>query len=373
VSVLATGDATHPRWLEGIRHSLVEEEPGFFALRSELQSGLTPVRFVLSAEISCIYRRGGRGRRVHLLFYFPDIASLSRFIDRLSDRGCTLGSDGRPIVGIDSRDLFALFLDTAPEGFMVPAHVWTPWFSLFGSKSGFDSVEECFGDLTPEIFALETGLSSDPAMNRLLSSLDRYTLISNSDSHSPEGIGREANVLDTGFDFISLREAIRCGKRDRFPATIEFYPEEGKYHADGHRPCALRLDPLETRRLGGRCPVCGGKVTVGVTSRVRELADREYPHFPPDAPGVIHLVPLAEILAELRGVKPASRRVSAEYDDLLGRFGSELSILMDLDPAVLEGYDPRLAEGIRRLRRGEVTRRAGYDGVYGTISLFEGS
>ncbi|GAB4303624.1 MAG: hypothetical protein Fur0034_19740 [Desulfuromonadia bacterium] len=369
VSVLATGDGVHPRWFDTLRESLVEVESGFFALKKD-DAG-PPVRFVLSTEISSIYSRGGRGRRVHNLFYFPDMESLHRFSGRLLHRGLNLASDGRPIVGLDCRDLFEIFLDTVPGGFMVPAHVWTPWFSLLGSRSGFDGVEDCFGDLTPQIFALETGLSSDPAMNRLVSSLDRYTLISNSDSHSPEMIGREANILATGFDFHSLREAIRGGTRDRFYATVEFFPEEGKYHADGHRPCGVRLDPEETKALGGRCPVCGGKVTVGVLSRVKELADRNIPHFPDHSPLVFSLIPLVEILAEIRGEKPASRGVIRAYGELVTRFESELAILLDRDPADLSSYDERLGEAVRRLRAGAVTRIPGYDGQYGTIRLFD--
>jgi uncharacterized protein (TIGR00375 family) len=266
-----------------------------------VKGGAGTVRFLLSAEVSSIYKRHGRVRKVHNLLYVPDFASAERINARLAAIG-NIASDGRPILGLDSRDLLEILLEEAPEGFLVPAHIWTPWFSLFGSRSGFDTLEECFGDLTPHLFALETGLSSDPEMNRLVSGLDNLALISNSDCHSPSKLGREANLFSTGFDFFSMRDAIRGNNGETFRGTIEFFPEEGKYHADGHRNCGVCLEPGETKRVEGLCPLCGRPLTIGVLNRVTELADRVEPAHLKGAPGFYSLIPLAEILGEILGV-----------------------------------------------------------------------
>ncbi|HHO46943.1 MAG TPA: DNA helicase II [Desulfobacteraceae bacterium] len=386
IDVVGTGDFTHPGWQRQISGNLEEAEPGFFRLKdpeSEAAARVLPpgleadpggVRFVLSAEISSIYKKDGRVRKVHTVLFVPDMDSVRRISATLSGIG-NLESDGRPILGLDCRDLLEILLENAPEGFLVPAHVWTPWFSLFGSRSGFDAIEECFGDLTGHIFALETGLSSDPDMNRLISALDRFSLISNSDCHSPAKLGREANIFTTGFDFYSLRDGLRepvdAGGRQRFAATVEFYPEEGKYHLDGHRKCGISLEPAETRRMKGICPVCGNPLTVGVLSRVMELADRERPRYTPGAPAVFSLVPLPELLGELLGTGPASKRVSDAYVRLIRRFGSELDILLETDTAALAAEaSPLLAEAVARVRTGRVIRSAGYDGAYGTIRVF---
>jgi len=378
IDVVGTGDFTHPGWFRLLREALVPAEPGFFRLREEtvpsplpgLPPFATPVRFVLSAEISCIYKRHGAVRKVHNLVYVPDLASAERLAARLAGIG-NVESDGRPILGLDSRDLLEIVLEEAPEGFLVPAHIWTPWFSLFGSRSGFDTVEECFGDLAPHVFALETGLSSDPDMNRMISALDRFTLISNSDCHSPSRLGREANLFATGFDFFSLREALKGNRRDTFRGTVEFFPEEGKYHLDGHRACAVCLKPEETHRLGGRCPACGRPLTVGVLHRVMELADRERPLYPPEAPEFFSLVPLPEVLGEIIDVGPGSKRAMGQYAWLMARFGSEFGLLLHAAPEEIEEVWPLLAEAVRRIRAGRVIRRGGYDGEYGTIRVFE--
>jgi uncharacterized protein (TIGR00375 family) len=378
IQVVATGDITHPLWRRAVREELAPAEPGFFRLRDEgVPSPLAAavsvegsVRFLLSAEISCIYRRHGAVRRVHNLVYLPDLESADRLVRRLEQVG-NLAADGRPILGLDSRDLLEMVLELAPGGFLVPAHIWTPWFSLFGSRSGFDAIEECFGDLSGHIFALETGLSSDPPMNRLVSALDRFALISNSDCHSPANLGREANRFATGFDFHSLREALAANRGDRFLGTIEFFPEEGKYHLDGHRACGVRLEPEETRRHGGICPVCGQPVTVGVLHRLLELADRQEPPVVAGAPGVVSLVPLAEILAELLGVGAGSKGVRAQYARLVSRFGSELSLLLAAEEGELAAESPFLAEAVARVRSGRVMRLSGFDGEYGAIRLFE--
>ncbi len=378
IQVVASGDFTHPGWLARLKEDLIPAEPGLFRLRDEnvppplpgIPVSSKPVRFMLSAEISCIYRRHGAVRRVHNLVYVPDFPSARRISARLADIG-NIGSDGRPILGLDSRDLLEIVLEEAPDGFLAPAHIWTPWFSLFGSKSGFNSVEECFGDLTPHVFALETGLSSDPDMNRMISALDRFALISNSDCHSPSRLGREANLFSTGFDYFSLREAIRGNSRDTFRGTIEFFPEEGKYHLDGHRACKVCMEPEETRRSGGRCPVCARPLTVGVLHRVMELADREKPVFGPDAPRSFSLVPLPEIIGEILGAGPAAKKVLRRYASLIGRFGSEFDLLLHASPEEIAAESALLAEAVTRIRDGRVIRHGGYDGEYGAVRVFE--
>jgi DNA helicase II / ATP-dependent DNA helicase PcrA len=380
IQVVATGDFTHPGWFQRLKDELTPAEAGLFRLRDEraLPSPLpgaapaasTPVRFMLSAEISCIYKRHGTVRKVHNLLYVPDFSSAERINRRLAGIG-NIVSDGRPILGLDSRDLLEILLELAPEGFLVPAHIWTPWFSLFGSRSGFDHIEECFGDLTGHVFALETGLSSDPDMNRTISALDRFALISNSDCHSPSKLGREVNLFSTGLDFFSLRDAIRGNQRETFPGTVEFFPEEGKYHLDGHRSCGIRLTPSETRALPGmRCPVCGKPLTVGVQHRVEELADRDAPLYPSHAPQVFSLIPLPELLAELLGVGPTSKQVMEQYARAIALFGSEFALLLRTPVEEIGRAAPLLAEAIRRMRQGRVIRQPGFDGQFGVIRLF---
>jgi len=378
INLVGSGDFTHPAWFALLKEELEPAEPGFFRLKREgevasplpgASPGDAPVRFLLSAEVSCIYKRHGRVRKVHNLLYVPDVASAQRINKRLGAIG-NIVSDGRPILGLDSRDLLEIVLEEAPEGFLVPAHIWTPWFSLFGSRSGFDSVEECYGDLSGHIFAMETGLSSDPAMNRLVSGLDNYAMISNSDCHSPSRLGREANLLATGFDFYSLRDAFRENRADTFQGTVEFFPEEGKYHFDGHLDCGVCLDPAETLRLGEACPVCGRPVTVGVHHRVLALADRTEPVYPDGAPKFFSLIPLTELLGELLGAGPATAGVMACYAESLRIFGSELELLLTTPLAEIHRHAPLLAEAIGRVREGRVHRQPGYDGRYGVIRAF---
>jgi uncharacterized protein (TIGR00375 family) len=325
------------------------------------------VRFILTGEVSTIYKTGGRTRKLHHVVFVPDFASAHRFAERLGQLG-NLSSDGRPILGVDSKKILELVLELENDAFLVPAHIWTPWFSLLGHKSGFDSVEACFGDLSPEIFAVETGLSSDPPMNWRLSLLDRYTLISNSDAHSPRKLARECNIFRTDRTFAALRHAVRTG--ERFGGTCEFFPEEGKYHYDGHRACNCRLSPEETRACAGKCPVCGRAVTVGVMHRVEELADR-----PPGAPcpsghGFERLIPLDEIIAEALGVGVNTKKVNRVYIALLDRIGPELFVLREAPyEHIREASTLAIAEAVRRMRRGEVKIAAGYDGEFGTIRL----
>ena len=356
-------------------------EPGLFRLRPDLEKAveaelppacagsLAPVRFMLSVEISTIYKKGDKTRKIHHLVYAPEFDAVDRLVASLTRIG-NLHSDGRPILGLDSRHLLEMTLESGPGSYLVPAHVWTPWFAALGSKSGFDAVDDCYGDLAPHIFAVETGLSSDPPMNWRVSSLDRFRLVSNSDAHSPEKLGREVCVFDTAMDYFALRRALETGKG--YGGTLEFFPEEGKYHLDGHRNCNVRLEPDETRRHQGRCPSCGKPLTVGVMHRVEDLADRAPGAQPPDTAGDTQgLIPLPEILGEINRVGPKSKRVAMDYETLLARLGPELQLLNSVPLEDINPVAPALvAEAVARLRRREVIREAGYDGVYGTIRLF---
>ena len=381
IAVVGTGDFTHPAWRAELKDQLVPAEPGLFRLCPDLErmveDGLPPacrgshtaVRFMLSVEISTIYKKGEKTRKIHHLVYCPDFESADRLVAALSRIG-NLNSDGRPILGLDSRHLLEMTLESGPGSYLVPAHVWTPWFAALGSKSGFDAVDDCYGDLAPHIFAVETGLSSDPPMNWRVSSLDRFRLMSNSDAHSPEKLGREVCVFHTEMDYFALRRALETGHG--YGGTLEFFPEEGKYHLDGHRNCNVRLEPDETRRHNGRCPACGKPLTVGVMHRVEDLADRGSDATPPGTAGDTQgLIPLPEILGEIHRVGPKSKRVAQDYEGLLARLGPELPLLSSLPLEEIGPVAPSLvAEAVARLRRREVIREAGYDGVYGTIRLF---
>jgi ATP-dependent DNA helicase UvrD/PcrA len=378
LTVLGTGDFTHPAWSAELKETLVPAEPGLFRIRPDLEQRLhrdTPascagtVRFMLSVEISTIYKRDERTRKVHHLLYAPDFESANRITAALAKIG-NLASDGRPILGLDSRDLLEITLAGGPGCYLIPAHVWTPWFAVLGSKSGFDAVRDCYADLAEHIFAVETGLSSDPAMNWTCSSLDGYRLVSNSDAHSPPMLGREATVFDTELDYFSMMTALQTGHG--LAGTVEFFPEEGKYHLDGHRKCDVRLEPEQTRGVDTICPKCGKPLTVGVLHRVAELADRPAGYRPPDAAGFTNLVQLPEIMGELLSTGPKSKKVAGAVGRLVAALGPELSILRDvpLDDLHRAGGS-LLSEAIARLRRAEVIRDAGYDGEYGTIRLFQ--
>ncbi|HZB51024.1 MAG TPA: UvrD-helicase domain-containing protein, partial [Mycobacteriales bacterium] len=378
IALIGTGDLCHPVWSAEIRDKLVPAEPGLFRLRPDLERSVlatlppavrTPVRFQLSVEISTIYKRDDRTRKVHHLLYAPDLGVAAELTRRLARIG-NIASDGRPILGLDSRDLLETLLSAGEGGYLVPAHVWTPWFAALGSKSGFDSIADCYADLGDHIFAIETGLSSDPAMNHRVSALDRYRLVSNSDAHSPPALGREATVFDTELSYAGVRSALETGAG--LAGTLEFFPEEGKYHLDGHRGCEVRLEPAETRALGGRCPACGKPVTVGVLHRVEALADRAAGVTPPGAPPWFCFVQLPQVVGEILGVGPRTKTVEAEVARLVARFGPELVVLQDVPPDDLAAAgSPALAEAVGRLRRGQVVLAGGYDGEYGVVRLFE--
>ncbi len=374
IGLVGTGDFTHPAWRKELQETLIPAEEGLYRLKEEHRmqgavAGDVPApRFVISGEISTIYKKDGKTRKVHHVILLPSLEAAESLSHRLEAIG-NLHSDGRPILGLDSHDLLEIVLESCPEAIYIPAHIWTPHFSLFGAFSGFDALEDCYGDLSQYVHALETGLSSDPPMNRRCSALDRYTLVSNSDAHSPSKLGREANLLNCALSYPALSKAIQTG--EGFEGTIEFFPEEGKYHMDGHRGCGCCLEPSQTAQLEGRCPVCGRKLTIGVAHRVEELADRpETPAPALDRP-FESLMPLPELLADCLGVSPASKRVQAAYFALLSRLGPEFSILRELPAEALEREAGFAAgEGLRRLRAGKVLRQPGFDGQYGVISLF---
>ncbi len=374
IRLVGTGDCTHPGWMREIREELEPDGSGFLRLKPELardaEADIPPscrgdVRFVLQTEISSIYKRDGRVRRIHNLVFLPSLDVADRLALSLSAIG-NLASDGRPILKLDARDLLGIVLETDPTAFLIPAHIWTPWYSLFGSRSGFDTIEECFGDLAHEVFAVETGLSSDPPMNRRVSALDRLTLVSNSDAHSAEKLGREANLFDTDLTYGATLETLRTGRG--FGGTIEFFPEGGKYHFDGHRRCGVRLDPEKGRLPDDRCPVCGRPLTIGVLSRVLELADRPAGFAKDGAPGSERLVCLADVASEVLGVGAGSRKVRAFTDRMLEDLGPELYILREAPLEDLRRAGGELmAEAVRRIRSGDVRLEPGYDGVYGLV------
>ncbi len=377
IHIVGTGDFTHPQWFKEIKEKLEPDGNGLFRLKNPPRDPALPgikvqdidVRFCLSTEISSIYKHGEKVRKNHNLVYAPDFDAVARINAKLSTIG-NLKADGRPILGLPARDLLEIVTECSERAYVVPAHVWTPWFSTLGSKGGYDSIDECFRDLSGLIFALETGLSSDPAMNWKWSALDRFTLISNSDAHSPQKLGREANLFDTEFSYDGLFNALKTQKG--FKGTYEFFPEEGKYHHDGHRKCGISLEPKDTIRYKGICPVCGESLTVGVLNRVEELSDRIEPQKPEGAADYDYLIPLPEILSEIKGSGPASKTVMQAFHQAISLFGNEFSLLEEVPVEDIKRYgDPILAEAIRRMRFHEVKPQAGYDGIYGTIRVFE--
>ncbi len=367
IKVLGTGDFSHPEWFKQLQEKLEPAEPGLFKLK---QGGET--RFILTNEISCIYSKNNRVRKIHVLIFAPSFAAVEKINVQLGWIG-NIRSDGRPILGLDAKELAKIVLGSSEDCLVIPAHAWTPWFSIFGSKSGFDSIEECFDEYSKYIYAIETGLSSDPAMNWRLSALDKITLISNGDSHSPPKIGREANVFDTELSYSGIATAIKNKDPKKFLYTIEFFPEEGKYHFDGHRTCFVKLSPQETKKYKGICPVCGKPLTVGVLSRVEELADRPEGFVPPSTIPFKSLVPLQEIIADVKNLGVAAKDVDKEYRNLIENFGSEFNILLNASKEDLrKAASADVAEGILRVREGKVTREPGYDGVYGKIKVLGG-
>lgn len=375
ISLIGTGDFTHPVWREELKERLVLEGNGLYRLRDAYvkeESRKFPgegTRFVVSGEISSIYKKNGKTRKVHNVILLPSLEAADAMAQRLEKIG-NIHSDGRPILGLDSHDLLEMMLDVCPEGILIPAHIWTPHFSVLGAKSGFDSVEECFEELAPYIHALETGLSSDPAMNWRISKLDRYQLVSNSDAHSPSKLGREANLLDIDCSYEGLYWAIQTG--EGLEGTVEFFPEEGKYHFDGHRKCGVSLSPVEAERLGGICPVCGKKLTMGVDHRVEQLADRAEGFVKKDGKKYESLVPLPEVISACMGYSTASKKVQGCFEQMIQTLGTEFDILRNVPSEDIKSCaGERIAEGIENVRTGNVKRIPGYDGEYGKIELFD--
>lgn len=369
IGIIGTGDFTHPGWLELLKGTLVEDRPGLY----KLKAGSAAARFMLTAEVSNIYKQGERVRRVHNMIFAPSFAAVDRIISGLEARGANLKADGRPIMGIHCDDLVKIVKEADARNEVIPAHAWTPHFGLFGSLSGFDSVAEAFGDQVQHIWAIETGLSSDPKMNWQVSALDGFTLTSNSDAHSLRKMGREANVFECDPAKLSYGEIIRImrdGDPEEFLYTVEFFPEEGKYHLDGHAGCKFSCEPKETKRLRGTCPVCGKQLLVGVLSRVSDLADREYGYKPERAVPYRSMVPLEEVIAESLGVGVSSKKVSALYGQATGK-RPEFELLLDAAPDELHALlPPPVATGILRVREGNLRVEGGYDGVFGKIQIY---
>ena len=371
LDIIGTGDFTHPAWFKELLDKLEETEPGLFQLRD--RNKLTrPVRFMLTTELSCIYSQGGKVRRVHLCVFAPSLAAVVKLNTALTERGCNIRADGRPILGMSSYAILELLLKLDPNFELVPAHAWTPWFAVFGSKSGFDSLEECFSDLTPHINAIETGLSSDPAMNWRLSGLDNILLISNSDAHSPSKLGREANAVDLDdLSYNSFLNIIHERDCQRFLFTVEFFPEEGMYHYDGHRLCGISSNPVQTKKWNGICPTCGKPLTIGVLNRVDNLADRPEKFILTKAVPYRSLVPLAEIISEAYGVGVNSKKVQRKYFSIVRDIAPELPLLLDGDDKMLNRIgDVVIIEGIQRVRTGKLHITPGFDGQYGTVHVF---
>ena len=380
IHIVGTGDFVHPKWLKEIEEKLEPAENGLFKLKEKFAKSIDAqipkscrgqVRFLLSVEISSIYKRHDKVRKVHNLIFSPSLQAAKKIQTKLGAIG-NISSDGRPILGLDSYDLLRITLEADAKNLFVPAHIWTPWFSVFGSMGGFDSMQDAFGDLTKHIFAVETGLSSDPPMNWRLKGLDDFILISNSDAHSPPKLGREANIFDTGFSYDGIYKALSDKDDKGLVSTLEFFPEEGKYHFDGHRSCEIRWHPKETIKHKGICSVCGKPVTVGVMSRVEALADRDEGTKPKRWRPYQNIVPLPELIAEAKDMGTASNAVQEAYRNVLSKLGNEFYILLDCPVGDIQrAAGDVLAESINRMRQGKVEIAAGYDGEFGTIKIFE--
>jgi uncharacterized protein (TIGR00375 family) len=367
ILVLGTGDFTSPKWLEELKEKLKPAEPGLF----KLKNSSTQVRFILTTEVSCVYFKRGRQRKIHLIIFSPSIEVCEKINNYLKLYG-NLEADGRPTLNLDAKDLLKIVLNVSEDCLVVCSHAWTPWFGIFGSKSGFDSLEECFEDYSKYIYSIETGLSSNPPMNWRLSALDRITLISCSDAHSPSHIGREANVFNCELSYFEIVKAIKEKDKNKFLYTIEFYPEEGKYHYDGHRNCGVSFSPKETKKYNGICPVCAKPLTIGVLNRVEQLADRPEGFQPENAIPFKSLIPLEEIIADALGQSSGTLEVEKEYNNLIEKFQNEFNVLMNVSRSDLEAVTlPEIAEGIIRAREGKVYIEPGYDGVYGKIKIFQ--
>ena len=367
ISLLGTGDFTHPAYLTELKQKLEPLGNGLFQSKDKK----SPVKFILSAELNNIFHQDGRLRKIHNIIFAPSFEVVEKINKKLENLG-KLGSDGRPTFTFPAKELVKIILGTSQECMIIPAHAWTPWFSIFGANSGFDSIEECFGEYSKYIYSIETGLSSDPEMNWRLSKLDKITLISNSDAHSPSKLGREANVFDCELDYKEIMQVIKTRDKNKFLYTVEFFPEEGKYHFDGHRNCGVLSSPAETKKNKFLCPVCHKRLTVGVMHRIEDLADRPTGFIPPDSIPFKHLIPLQEIIADALGQAPDTKGVETEYKKMIQDFGNEFKILLDLsDEELSSKAPPKIVEGIRKVREEKLNIIPGHDGVYGKIKIFD--
>ncbi len=363
IGMVGTGDFTHPEWLKELKRNLKDTGNGIYEYNG--------VKFILNVEVNNIYTKKGKLRRLHILIFAPDFDTVDK-INKYLGRYGKLASDGRPILSLDVYEMFKALLNISPDIFIIPAHIWTPWFSLFGANSGFDSLEECFGDLKDKFFAVETGLSSDPSMNWLWSCLDNYTLVSNSDAHSPSRLGREVNVFKEDLNYYQLRDVLKNKDKKKFLHTIEFYPQEGKYHFDGHRKCGVRLSPKEARFNNNLCPVCSRNLTIGVLHRIEALSDRDEGYVPDDAIPYKRLIPLEEVIAEAKGCGRDTVGVKNEYRRLCNIFGNEFEILLNTPIDELKNNtEDKIAIAIDRVRRGDVVINPGFDGEFGKVKIFE--
>lgn len=372
IDILSTSDFTHPKWLEEIKSTLEDNGNGLFTLKNKSSK----THFILSTEISCIYKKDDKTRRLHLCILLSNLDSVDKFIKILESKGKNLKSDGRPILGIDAKSIVDIALSCDEKALIIPAHIWTPWFAILGSKSGFDSIEECFEDYTKYIYALETGLSSDPYMNWFVSSLDKFLLISNSDAHSLENLGREANAMMLeNFSYNEIYETIKNKNKEKFLYTIEFYPEEGMYHYDGHRNCKIFYDPQQTKKYKNICPVCKKPLTIGVLNRVMQLADRNESDVKKIRNNFIpykSLVPLKNIISEIENVGKNSKKINTIYFDLIKKGKNEFNILLDASYEEIKkiSNNEKLSEAIHKMRNGNINITPGYDGVYGKVKIF---
>lgn len=386
IDLVGSADWTHPLWFQELKRDLVEVGDGVFAYKEDLVGP----KFLLVTEISSIFSQGGRGRRIHTLFFAPSFEVVEKINEKLRSRGANLLSDGRPIIGLPVKDLAEIVWSVSPECLVVPSHLWTPWFGTYGDKGGFNSLEEAYGNLSSYIFAVETGHSSDPAMNWRVSELDKRAILSFSDAHSPAKMSREVTVFEVNdSQKIQYKDIVKAIKEQQIAYTIEFYPEEGKYHYTGHRKCAVKHSPEETKKLGETCPVCGRQLTIGVMHRVEELATRTSASVAGDElrlksgvrarkwgnrPVYVKLVPLAEILAEALESGFSTQTVLNKYDLLIEKFGSELRVLLESEPEDIAGIvGDKIAEGIKKVRNGEIVIEPGYDGVFGTVKIWPNS
>ncbi len=376
IDIVGTGDFTHPGWYKELKEKLIPENNGFFKLKEtpKISDGFNlknkkDIRFCLSSEISSIYKKTGKTRKIHSIIYAPDLETTEKISKKLERIG-NISSDGRPILKLDPKNLLEIIKEASPHTHLIPAHIWTPWFSLFGSKSGFDTIEECFEDMTEHIFALETGLSSDPEMNWRWSALDKYTLVSNSDAHSPQKLGREANLFEAELSYFDMFNALKTKKG--FLGTYEFYPQEGKYHYDGHRKCNIVMHPEEVLKMECICPVCKKPLTLGTLHRIIKLSDRKTAFNPSNAI-YKYQIPLKEILSEILNVGPNTKTVNKKYSEIIRKFLNEFNFLFDIPVEDIKPYDSKLSEAISKMRKGDITAEPGYDGEFGAIKVFNNS